>query len=217
MRDEAEAHACNTLIANLFHEQLQAIDPKFVAELSTVVAELHENVVAHSNSAGFSAAQVYHRLNGRVIQFAVVDAGCGMLHNVRRVQSDITSDAVALDWCLVPGHTTRDQMRQRLPADAIANPYPTGIQTSVLDTHHKGHGLGDLLNLVSRWNGRFSVKTGIAERRYVEGVSPRTYDVLETWKGVAIEVELPVPTIGSTPLTTEDDKHLSEVGRRIRL
>jgi hypothetical protein len=203
LQSEHEVDACNAVINDLFHERLGDNGGEFVRLLSKVVGELHDNVASHSRGVGYSSAQRYKWPRGEFIQFAIVDSGVGMLENVRRIVQDVRADEEAIEWCLKRGNTTAaresDGWEQRLPEDSVVSPYPATVRTVTSDNHHQGLGLWQLQELARVAGGSFWVGSGAGQCRCLAGDGHPTYDSASPpWQGVAIEVELPVPT-GAPP------------------
>lgn len=141
-----EVDACNAIVNDLIHSQLSKFGSTIVNELCKIVGELHDNVASHANGAGYSAAQVYGDGATKRFEFAIADAGCGMLQNVQSINSDFTESSKAISWCLQRGNTTAlplDGMAQRLPEDALSNPYPPDVKLKQSEDHHAGEGCGN--------------------------------------------------------------------------
>jgi hypothetical protein len=162
---------------------------------------------------GFSCAQVYKEANCRRIEFAIADAGCGMLHNVRKVLPQINDHAEAIRWCAQRGNTTaggRDPWAQRLPEDAMFSPYPTGTDTFTEDDHHVGEGLWKLSELIQSVGGSLWIASGDAQYRHHNGETS-TEPCRITWNGVAIEFEVRIaPGQGLAPRQQERLERLAE-------
>ncbi|NBV89252.1 MAG: hypothetical protein EBR88_07060 [Betaproteobacteria bacterium] len=215
-----EVEACNRVINNLFYEQLGENGGEFVRLLSKVVGEMHDNVASHARGVGFSSAQRYEKVRGDVIQFAIVDSGIGMLRNVQKVVPGVSADEQAIDWCLQRGNTTAasngDGWEQRLPEDSLFSPYPARVRTITSDNHHQGLGLWHLQEIVRAAGGNFWVASGAGQCRYLAGAAAPSYDSLGCyWRGVAIEVELPVPR--STPANVHRRAALEGLAERLGL
>lgn len=77
-----------------------------INEVCRIVGELHDNVASHARGAGFSALQVYTEQRRSRVELAVVDAGIGLLANVKRVDARVKTHQAAIHWCLQKGNTT---------------------------------------------------------------------------------------------------------------
>ncbi len=190
-----EVDACNAIVNDLFTFQLRGYSTAVIRKLAKVVGELHDNVASHANGAGFSCAQVYNDSDGRRIEFAIADAGCGMLENVSRRIPEIADDNCAIRWCLQKGNTTAQTAggwAQRLPDDTICNPYPEGIETIATEDHHVGEGLWQLSELVRGSSGKLVVLSGTGEC-FAEGGKESARSSALKWPGVVIEFEITVP------------------------
>ena len=179
-----------------FGEELRAT----VNEICRVIGELHDNVASHARGAGFSALQVYQGKPSAIVEFAVCDAGVGLLRNVMRVEPTVTTHQAAVHWCFQKGNTTArspvDDISQRLPDDAPMNPYPKHIPTRSTENHHLGEGLWQLLRLVVEIGGTLWALTGDAELEVTPANPAGTYTRSKLdWHGLAIEVSLPVGSI----------------------
>lgn len=212
-----EVDACNSIINDLIFEQFAGYSERIVGMLAKVVGELHDNVASHASGCGFSSAQVYNDASGRRIEFAIADTGCGMLRNVRRVDPSVVDDPGAIVWCLKKGNTTArstnaDGWAQRLPNDAVCNPFPVSVRSVQSEDHHVGEGLWRLHQLIEAVNGSLWVLSGSGEFRYLGG-ERNVGKALTAWNGVAIEFEIIVPRDSSPSVEREDE--LEELGRRL--
>jgi len=212
----SEVEACNTVINDLIFEQFSGFSVSIVTLLGKVVGELHDNVASHANGVGFSAAQVYDDGGSRRIEFAIIDAGCGMLKNVRIVNSMIATDPEAIDWCLKRGNTTAkaatDGWEQRVPEDMAFSPFPQSTNKVTSDNHHLGEGLWTLSELIRITNGSLWILSGAGEYRYLNGRESVQHSSF-TWPGVAIEFELIVPKDSQLHVSRESD--LERLGKRL--
>lgn len=192
----AEVDRCNEIVNDLFFSQLSGFNECVVGELAKVVGELHDNVASHANGAGFSCAQVYDQNGGKRIQFAIADAGQGMLRNVQRIKPALQSHQEAVNWCFQRGNTTarrvEDPWAQRLPEDAVCNPFPSAQRYSELENHHVGEGLWKLAELVRGLRGGLWILSGDGQFRYENGQEWNDTCPIQ-WHGAAIEFELVVP------------------------
>ncbi len=210
-----EVDACNAIVNDLFTYQLGGYSPVVIRQLTKVIGELHDNVASHANGAGFSCAQVYRDPAGQRIEFAVADAGCGMLENVSRKTPAIVDDRSAIRWCLQKGNTTAittGDWAQRLPDDAVCNPYPEGIETFATEDHHLGEGLWQLAELVRGSSGSLAVLSGTGEYFVAEGKESVKKSAL-AWPGVVIEFEITVPLDAGEAQLQSD--RLEEIAKRI--
>lgn len=192
----SEVDHCNSIINDLIFEQFSGFSESIVSLLAKVVGELHDNVASHASGVGFSAAQVYTDGSNRRIEFAIVDAGCGMLKNVRTINPSIQTDPEAIGWCLKRGHTTAkytgDGWEQRVPEDMVAFPFPVSTSRVTSEDHHIGEGLWALSELIRITQGALWILSGAGEYRYLNE-EVRLAESQITWPGVAIEFELIVP------------------------
>jgi len=212
-----EVDACNAIISDLIDEQLGGFSDFVSSQLRKVVGELHDNVASHARGAGFSCAQVYTERDARRIEFAIADAGCGMLRNVQTIHPTVHTHEGAIRWCLQKGNTTArvcDGWAQRLPEDACCNPYPDSVDTRSVEDHHAGEGLWRLSELIRAVDGNMWIGSGngyFLLRKGKEKTGVYQFD----WSGVAIEFEISV-TEGATPSSQQQDK-LNELAERIGL
>ena len=190
-----EVDRCNEVIGDLIHHQLAKASPSAVHEFSKVVGELHDNVASHARGTGFSCVQCYDDATGTRIEFAVADAGCGMLRNVKSQVPTLDGDTQAIRWCLVRGNTTasksEDQWEQWLPDDALSNPYPPSVKVRSVEDHHCGEGLWKLQQLVQSWNGSLWIWSGQGCILH-DGSTRRDWITDLSWQGVAIEFSIRV-------------------------
>ncbi len=213
-----EVDLCNEIVNDLLYSQLQGFDVRVIHELAKVVGELHDNVASHAGGTGFSCAQVYDQQGAKRIQFAIADSGRGMRSNVQRLHPDMGTHTEAVQWCLARGHTTvrkiEDPWAQRLPDDAIINPFPTARRASDLENHHVGEGLWKLAELVRGLQGELWVLSGDGQFTLKNG-QERTESCRVEWHGVAIEFEL-VVSHDSRP-TPEQQAGIEALAGRIGL
>jgi hypothetical protein len=221
LKSHDDVNACNAVIADVLYEHLGGPDgASLTPAIVKVIGELHDNVASHARGYGFSAAQVYSQGSGQRLEFAVTDAGCGMLDNVCRVDQTVTTHVDAIEWCLVPGHTTAkplDDWAQRLPDDYAVNPYPKGTKTYSTDDHHAGLGLNRLTELVRAMGGRVWIWTGNAQflMRSDGTVDRRTTG--PDWSGLAIELELCIQRAQSLAPTGRSSDASDDVAGRFGL
>jgi hypothetical protein len=214
-----DVNHCNQIVADLLHEQLAGEDnADFVHRLVKVVGELHDNVPSHARGAGYSCAQVYRKMDGPELQYAIADSGCGMLTNVSRRAREISSHGEAINWCLQRGHTTasnHDDWAQRLPEDSIVSPYPPSVEVFSQDDHHVGEGLWQMMELVKVSTGSLIIWTGDALYSYNNGTESLDSTAV-SWQGLAIELKLPVLQFRSAT-SASDESAVEELARRLGL
>ncbi|MEE8451045.1 MAG: hypothetical protein V3R99_03990 [Thermoguttaceae bacterium] len=208
---------CNKVISDLIFGRLGDHGRDVAGRLAHVVGELHDNVASHAGGVGFSCAQVYDYTTGPTVEFAIADNGCGMLRNVRNADATIMDDADAIRWCLKEGNTSaprHSSWAQRLPEDALYNPYPDSVETRSEENNHLGKGLSHLDKLICETGGELWIWSG--DGQYVwQPTSKGTIRRSETsWQGVAIEFSVPVTrkVIDATP-SADVDKY-RDLGRR---
>lgn len=204
-----DVEQCNTVINNLISNQLMHF-ASVAQHAHYLVGELHNNVPAHANGAGFSIAQYYSKED--ILEVAVADGGCGMLRNVQRFDPSVQSHGDAIRWCLVEGNTTgkEDHFAQRLPDDAISNPYGPDVPTTGDDpNHHIGLGLAQLQKFIHRASGEFAIWSG---NQYL--VSSGGRDTMSNashhWDGVVIVFRLPT----SSNKALESREQDADIARR---
>lgn len=212
----SEVDHCNSVINDLIFEQFSGFSESIVSLLAKVVGELHDNVASHASGVGFSAAQVYTDGFNRRIEFAIVDAGCGMLKNVRSVNCQIQSDPDAIDWCLKRGHTTArnadNDWEQLVPEDMAVSPFPVSTPRVTSEDHHFGEGLWTLSELIRITRGSLWILSGAGEYRYLNEEARLTHSQT-AWPGVAIEFELMVPR--DSLLDDARETELESLGKRL--
>lgn len=168
--DKANADVAGC-VRNLFPEP--ALKP-FVADLCSVIGDLHDNVWSHGESTGISAAQRWHKPYAApdvdCLEFALADCGFGFLRELHRAgiaqNLGIAGHRDAIAWCIQEGHSSKrdeeDDWIQRLPDDAIGNPIGRGAKIKTSENHHVGIGLFKLTSLVRRYGGRLWLASGDA-------------------------------------------------------
>lgn len=185
-----DVDSCNAVINELIRNQLQEY-PGLTGQACQIAGELHYNVPAHARGVGFSMAQYFSSIG--MLELAVTDCGQGILRNVRRVVPEITDHASAIDWCMREGHTTAiqdDDWMQRIPEDAMQNPYGDAVGTQHTTNHHAGLGLWKLERLISAVGGELALWSGDARLR-IEGAVRRIEPALN-WSGVLVFLRLPI-------------------------
>lgn len=180
-----------------------------VSKLCDVVGELHDNVRAHANGAGFSMALIWRHLGGPedVIEFAITDTGQGFLRECRRRGVPGVDDhQSALDWCMRPRNSTKDrdhdEFSQQIAEDAIGNPFEGAAPTHPRHdgNHHQGLGLAHLMDLVKSYQGELWVASGnkvlISNSTTRAGTEFGSYREIPYWQGVAIACKLKISALG---------------------
>lgn len=190
LASDQDVEQCNTVINDLISNQLMHF-ASVAQHAYYLVGELHNNVPAHANGAGFSIAQYYS--NRGILEVAVADGGCGMLRNVQRFDPSVQSHGNAIKWCLVKGNTTgqQDYFAQRLPDDALSNPYGSNVPTTGEDpNHHVGLGLAQLQKFIHLASGEFAIWSG---NQYLASSSEgeTIFNASHHWDGVVIVFRLP--------------------------
>lgn len=210
-----DVDVCNAVTNSLIREQLAGHTKSVVSRLCHVVGELHDNVASHARGGGYSCVQMYPSKARKEVQFAVADAGCGMLFNVKRRDSSITTDHDAIGWCLQEGHTTgspSEDWAQRLPEDACCSPYPESTSVRINDNHHLGLGLGHLVRLVNETGGEAWILSGKGECT-LGRKGPRFGPSKTEWQGVAIEFSIPV--VATEIIEPKHDQILDDLAGRL--
>lgn len=197
----------NETINNCIRTHLLKDDSEGVHELCSVIGDLHDNVWSHGKSSGFSMAQVYP--GSSYIEFSLADFGGGFLREMRRAQrTEAENDEQAISWCIQRGNSTKlaeaddDGWAQRLPDDALHNPYGLEIKTRSKENNHQGLGLSKLIDLVEKYDGQLSIVTGTAICSVKD--KKTSFQPVPHWNGVAISCTLPVVNL-SKPATPVDD------------
>lgn len=183
---------------------------QFVDGVGNIVAELHDNVWSHGCASGISMAQRWGK-NESEFEFALADHGLGFLRELQRVGKGAEfTDATAIEWCIQQGHTTRPgrgEWAQKLPGDAIGNPYQGIEETADSDVHHAGLGLWKFVELVRLFQGKAWIASGSAcllispEQRAILPIRP--------WDGVAISCRFNEAGIKAAPTQAEDPSVLA--------
>jgi hypothetical protein len=197
----------NQCIRGLFSEAQYA---EFVSSICELVGDLLDNVWAHGKSTGFSMAQKWRDPpDGFLFEFAVADCGMGFLRELQRVGMPITNDRDAIEWCILPGNSTKkrdvDEWEQRLPVDVMGNPMGRFGRVVESDNHHMGLGLAKLITAVEQFHGWCWLASGNA----MLCISPdghRSYTILPIpWKGVALACRFDSNRVaGAAPYTGDE-------------
>lgn len=208
----------DSLIGDLLQQKLNQHTDEDRQQINAVIGELHLNVNSHSNGVGHSAAQVYNRgRDGQQVEIAVVDSGDGLLRRVQGKDPSITTDARAIEWCLVDGNTTRGLMAQRLPPDCTTSPLPDGADVCVGEQYgHRGRGLYLLVEFIKANGGSLWIWTGNGEYLLQNGSAVCRHTPVR-WNGLVVEIALSV-TPGKPianplkPSNTVTDTTIRELG-----
>lgn len=192
--DKANADVAGC-VRNLFPEP--EFKP-FVADLCSVIGDLHDNVWSHGESTGISAAQRWHKRYAAdgidCIEFALADCGVGFLRELRRAgiaqRLGIADHKGAIAWCIQEGHSSKhgdeDDWTQRLPGDVMGNPIGRSAKTKDSENHHVGIGLFKLTGLVKRYRGQLWLASGDAMLQVdVHGVADNVQTTVP-WDGVSL-------------------------------
>lgn len=180
--NHAEVNSCNQRINSVIRTCLREYPRPIINALCKSVGELHDNVAAHADGRGYSAAQVFDRR----IELAIADFGVGLLHNAKKVGA-ATSEAQAIEWACERGTTSvvDDEWRQRgVDADPDEDHGPDGA--------HLGLGLWQLRTLVDIAGGTLWLGTGKTSRTFSNGHWSGTERGPFVDRGLAIEVDMPL-------------------------
>lgn len=213
LKEYADVDAATDTVAACLDHQFGGSFRATVNEICRIIGELHDNVASHARGSGFSALQVYEKR----VEFAVADVGVGLLANVKTVSPAMLSHQAAIAWCFEKGNTTAASshggFEQRLPEDALYNPYPKAVPTRFTENNHLGEGLWQLLQLVGSLHGDLWVLTGDAELT-CGSANPRGsyHKSALNWRGLAIEVILPVDRLFVAPPQGRDESVVRRFG-----
>jgi len=186
-----------------------------IARLYHVVGELHDNVWAHGNSAGFSMAQKWKVPNEHdyYLEFAVADSGLGFLAELKAARIQVANHKEAIEWCIKEGNSSKlvtDEFAQSIPSDFLGNvPSSHTVQYRTDGSNHQGLGLYHLIALVYEFNGELHIFSGNCRLHIRDGVS--TYYYTSTpWQGVAISCRFRESCL-NMPLESAPDDELSQI------
>ena len=146
-----------------------------VVQFSVILSEVCQNILEHSESEGWVAAQAYNwakRLGRYVVVISVMDVGRGFRGSLGGQHSarygDRWSDATALEAAFLHGLT-------RFPDSG------------------RGQGIQQMRRQVQRWNGSITVRSGTARISQVPpwDDAPPMVDHLQPFPGAQIGIVLP--------------------------
>lgn len=149
--------------------------PSAVVQFSVILSEVCQNILEHSESEGWVAAQAYNwarRLGRYVVVISVMDMGRGFRGSLGDQHSarygDRWGDATALEAAFLHGLT-------RFPDSG------------------RGQGIQQMRRQVQRWNGSISVRSGTARIAQVPSWddSPPMVEQLAPFPGAQIGIVLP--------------------------
>ncbi|NWF52599.1 MAG: sensor histidine kinase [Nitrospirae bacterium] len=123
-----------TILARHLHYDEKAIHG-FIVSLS----EVCQNIIEHSEKTGYVGIQKYHfqKFNKNVVKLAVMDIGIGFRRSLSG-RFNIRNDIDAIEMALL---------------------YGASRYTDV----GRGHGLPGVRRFVNKWNGKLSIRSGIAK------------------------------------------------------
>ena len=157
------------------------IDAKATVGFAMTLSEVCQNIVEHAGRGGWVAVQTYtwrKRLaNRRVVVIAVCDAGLGFRQSLEsapgRVRSDRWDDAAALEEAVIRGVS-----RFRDPG--------------------RGQGLAGVRRYVGRWDGKVSVRSGMAKIAIVPSWDDDVplLEKLAPFPGAQVQVTIPERVAG---------------------
>lgn len=130
---KVKSHA-KAILARHLHYDEKAIHG-FIVSLS----EVCQNILEHSEQTGYVGIQKYHfqKLNKNVVKLAVMDVGIGFRKSLSE-RFDIKNDIEAIEMALIHG-------------------------LSRYSDAGRGHGLPAVRRFVTQWNGKLSIRSGIAK------------------------------------------------------
>lgn len=151
------------------------LDVTATMRFTMALSETCQNIVEHAGRGGWVAVQMYRwqkRLGRRVVVIAVCDAGMGFRNSlesaVGRPRSDRWDDGMALEEAVMRG---------------VSRFRDTG----------RGQGLAGVRRFISKWDGKFSVRSGTARLAIVptwdEDV-PLT-EQLPAYPGSQVQITIP--------------------------
>ncbi|MDO8447144.1 MAG: ATP-binding protein [Deltaproteobacteria bacterium] len=113
-------------------------DDRAINGFIVALSEVCQNIIEHSENKGFVGIQKYHfnSLNKNVVKIAVMDLGIGFRKSLSE-RFLIKSDIEAIEKALLHG------------ASRYAD-------------EGRGHGLAAVRRFVAQWNGKLSIRSGIA-------------------------------------------------------
>ena len=190
----------------------------FVAELCSVVGDLHDNVWSHGESTGISAAQRWAEpktdRQHSCIEFALADCGRGFLGELNRSgvsrRHGITNHQDAIDWCLQKGHSSKkrddDEWAQQLPEDAMGNPIGRDARPASDGNHHMGLGLFKLTSLVTRYGGNLWLASGDMLHLIDQSGRSSYIHCSCPWQGVALACRFSTSRVRQRAAVTKPDE-----------
>jgi len=90
------------------HRGLQHLSGTKIMALRTAYIEIFNNVELHANIGNLFTCGQYFPESG-VLKFTLLDLGQGFLPKISKATNgDVTTDKQAIDWAVLPGHSTKD-------------------------------------------------------------------------------------------------------------
>ena len=194
--------------------------------LYNVIGELHDNVRAHAEGAGFSTALIWNRYGREeVIEFALTDNGKGFLSECRRRGiADVRNHQQAISWCLKERNSTKDKQyddfAQTMAPDAMGNPM-AGVETKPWSNgnNHQGLGLAKLMSMVKSYNGILWIASGdamlLSSPHVRNDETDATFQSVPEWRGVAIACRFKISELGKAheedPLSEDTESVLADI------
>jgi len=149
-------------LARIVHRKVLPRGAELAAALHRSVAEVGENVMDHSGTVGYLAAQTLPRR--RELLIAIADAGVGMLATLAHRGVDSDEDAIAL--------ATRESV-------------------SRYDQPDRGRGLPSALRLIGHESGSLYIASGTAAIRHFPSTR-RYLEAEEGFAGTIVEARIPL-------------------------
>lgn len=144
-------------------------DEKAINGFIVALSEVCQNIIEHSETRGFVGIQKYffQHINKNVVKIAVMDVGIGFRMSLSE-RFSLKNDIEALEKALLHG-------------------------ASRYAEKGRGHGLAAVRRFVNQWNGKLSIRSGIAKLSIIPAWSwgrEREFDLIQ-FPGAQINILLP--------------------------
>jgi anti-sigma regulatory factor (Ser/Thr protein kinase) len=128
----------HNILKEHLHYNERAINGFIVA-----LSEVCQNIIEHSENTGFVGIQKYHfqKIGRNVVKIAVMDSGIGFRESLAG-RIVVTADLDAIEKALLYGVSRHEDIG-------------------------RGHGLAAVRRFVNEWNGKISIRSGMAKRSII--------------------------------------------------
>lgn len=120
-------------------------DERAINGFIVALSEVCQNIIEHSENTGFVGIQKYHfqKISKNVVKIAVMDLGIGFRKSLSE-RTAVIDDLDAIEKGLLHGVSRHNDLG-------------------------RGHGLAAVKRFITEWNGKITIRSGIAKRSIIPG------------------------------------------------